>query len=79
MKFHFSLLQLRKRPLKNTIEKCEISKCGSLGTPSDAHDYYVTFQPHFTPSQLCARGQMSPLAPWLRHCLNRHNRLNRQS
>jgi len=45
---------------------------GGLGppaSPSDDHDYYVTFQPQFTTSKCCARGSMSPLAPWLRHCL----------
>ena len=29
----------------------------------------MTFQPQFTPSTCCARGQMSSLPPWLRHCL----------
>jgi len=31
---------------------------GCLGplTPSDAYDYYVIFQPLFTPSKCCAQG-----------------------
>ena len=29
----------------------------------------MTFQPQFTPSKHCARGQMFPFPPWLRHCL----------
>jgi len=29
----------------------------------------VTFQPQFTPGNCCAWHQMSPLHPWLRHCL----------
>jgi len=33
------------------------------------HNCYVTFQPQFSTSKCCARWQMSPLPPWLRHCI----------
>jgi len=56
-------------PFANLGDLDEILQLGVSDWHSTFRDCYVILQPQFTPWKCYAWGQMSPLPPWLRHCL----------